>query len=89
MRRDIQMVFQDPGASLDSRMTVGDQVAEPLLIHGLASGSELKDRTEHLFKRVGLSPEMMARYPHDFLVGNANASHRARIVTLSRVDRCR
>ncbi|GAA6200181.1 ABC transporter ATP-binding protein [Aquicoccus sp. SU-CL01552] len=83
VRRDIQMVFQDPGASLDSRMTVGDQVAEPLLIHGLASGSELKDRTEHLFRRVGLSPEMMARYPHEFSGGQRQRINIARALSLS------
>ncbi len=83
VRRDIQMVFQDPGASLDSRMTVGDQVAEPLLIHGLASGSELTDRTEHLFKRVGLSPDMMARYPHEFSGGQRQRINIARALSLS------
>ncbi|KUF10787.1 ABC transporter ATP-binding protein [Pseudoponticoccus marisrubri] len=83
VRRDIQMVFQDPGASLDSRMTVGDQVAEPLLIHGLASGSELKDRVEHLFRRVGLSPDMMARYPHEFSGGQRQRVNIARALSLS------
>ncbi|MCA8930626.1 MAG: ATP-binding cassette domain-containing protein, partial [Alphaproteobacteria bacterium] len=52
VRRNIQMVFQDPGASLDARMKVGDQVAEPLLVHEIATGSELTDRVEWLFKRV-------------------------------------
>ena len=56
VRRDIQMVFQDPYASLDTRMTVGDLVGEPLVIHGLASGQELRDRVENLFIRVGLMP---------------------------------
>ncbi|MGR3494031.1 ABC transporter ATP-binding protein [Citreimonas sp.] len=83
VRRDIQMVFQDPGASLDSRMTVGDQVAEPLLIHGLASGSELKDRVAHLFRRVGLSPDMMARYPHEFSGGQRQRVNIARALSLS------
>jgi peptide/nickel transport system ATP-binding protein len=83
VRRDVQMVFQDPGASLDSRMTVGDQVAEPLLIHGLASGSALKDRVEHLFRRVGLSPDMMARYPHEFSGGQRQRVNIARALSLS------
>ncbi|QFT45399.1 Glutathione import ATP-binding protein GsiA [Roseivivax sp. THAF40] len=83
VRRDVQMVFQDPGASLDSRMTVGDQVAEPLLIHGLASGSALKDRVEHLFRRVGLSPDMMARYPHEFSGGQRQRINIARALSLS------
>ncbi|WP_373050517.1 ABC transporter ATP-binding protein [Thalassovita aquimarina] len=83
VRRDIQMVFQDPGASLDARMTVGDQVAEPLLIHGIASGSELKDRAEHLFRRVGLSPDMMTRYPHEFSGGQRQRINIARALSLS------
>ena len=83
VRRDIQMVFQDPGASLDSRMTVGDQVAEPLLLHCLASSSELKDCTEHLFKRVSLSPDMMARYPHEFSGGQRQRINIARALSLS------
>ncbi|MBR9651709.1 ABC transporter ATP-binding protein [Thalassovita aquimarina] len=83
VRRDIQMVFQDPGASLDARMTVGDQVAEPLLIHGIASGSELKDRAEHLFRRVGLSADMMTRYPHEFSGGQRQRINIARALSLS------
>ncbi len=83
VRRDIQMVFQDPGASLDSRMTAGDQVAEPLLIHGLARGSELRDRVEHLFHRVGLSPDMISRYPHEFSGGQRQRINIARALSLS------
>src|SRR5690606_26463284 len=67
--RDIQMIFQDPYASLDPRMRVGDLVGEPLTIHGLASGSELKDRVEYLFRRVGMSADQMKRYPHEFSGG--------------------
>ncbi len=83
VRRAIQMVFQDPGASLDSRMTVGDQVAEPLQIHGLASGSEIADRVAHLFRRVGLSPDMMARFPHEFSGGQRQRINIARALSLS------
>jgi len=83
VRRVIQMVFQDPGASLDARMTVGEQVAEPLQIHSLASGSELSDRVAHLFRRVGLSPDMMARFPHEFSGGQRQRINIARALSLS------
>lgn len=81
--RDIQMVFQDPGASLDARMTVGEQVVEPLKIHGLASGSELTDRAEFLFRRVGLSADMLSRYPHEFSGGQRQRVCIARALSLS------
>jgi peptide/nickel transport system ATP-binding protein len=81
--RDIQMVFQDPGASLDARMTVGEQVVEPLKVHGLASGSELTDRAEFLFRRVGLSADMLARYPHEFSGGQRQRVCIARALSLS------
>ncbi|ARE41226.1 Dipeptide transport ATP-binding protein DppD [Rhodovulum sp. P5] len=82
IRRNIQMVFQDPGASLDARMTVGRQVAEPLVIHGLAAGSALQDRVEMLFRRVGLTPEQMARYPHEFSGGQRQRICIARALAL-------
>ncbi|MBB5703262.1 peptide/nickel transport system ATP-binding protein [Ochrobactrum daejeonense] len=81
--RDVQMIFQDPYASLDPRMRVGDLVAEPLVIHGLASGSELKDRVEYLFRRVGLSAEQMKRYPHEFSGGQRQRVCIARALSLS------
>ncbi|MGI6857003.1 ABC transporter ATP-binding protein [Mesorhizobium sp. 1B3] len=81
--RDIQMVFQDPYASLDPRMRVGDLVAEPLVIHGLASGTELDDRVEYLFGRVGLSADQMKRYPHEFSGGQRQRVCIARALSLS------
>ena len=81
--RDIQMIFQDPYASLDPRMRVGDLVAEPLVIHKLASGSELTDRVEYLFRRVGLSAEQMKRYPHEFSGGQRQRICIARALSLS------
>ncbi|MBB4062892.1 dipeptide ABC transporter ATP-binding protein [Gellertiella hungarica] len=81
--RDVQMVFQDPYASLDPRYRVGDLVAEPLLIHGIASGSELKDRVEYLFRRVGLSPDQARRYPHEFSGGQRQRISIARALSLS------
>ena len=80
--RDIQMVFQDPGASLDARMPVGAQVTEPMRVHGLASGSELGDRAEWLFRRVGLSPDMLRRYPHEFSGGQRQRICIARALSL-------
>jgi len=81
--RDIQMIFQDPYASLDPRMRVGDLVAEPLVIHGLASGSELTDRVEYLFRRTGLSADQMKRYPHEFSGGQRQRICIARALSLS------
>ncbi|MDH6233688.1 peptide/nickel transport system ATP-binding protein [Mesorhizobium soli] len=81
--RDIQMIFQDPYASLDPRMRVGDLVAEPLVIHGLASGSELTDRVEYLFRRTGMSADQMKRYPHEFSGGQRQRICIARALSLS------
>ncbi|MGL4962636.1 MAG: dipeptide ABC transporter ATP-binding protein [Inquilinus sp.] len=83
LRRNIQMVFQDPYASLDPRMTVGELVAEPLVIHGLAKGGELADRVEWLFRRVGLEPELRHRHPHEFSGGQRQRICIARALSLS------
>jgi peptide/nickel transport system ATP-binding protein len=68
-RREIQMIFQDPFASLNPRMTVLDIIGEPLLVNGIAKGSELEDRVAELLRRVRLAPEYMRRYPHAFSGG--------------------
>jgi peptide/nickel transport system ATP-binding protein len=68
-RREMQMIFQDPFASLNPRMSAGRLVAEPMVIHGLASGSELEDRIAELFRRVGLERDHARRYPHEFSGG--------------------
>ena len=83
IRRTIQMIFQDPYASLDPRMTVGELVAEPLVIHGLATGSELADRVAWLFGRVGLSADQMQRHPHEFSGGQRQRVCIARALSLS------
>jgi peptide/nickel transport system ATP-binding protein len=83
VRRNIQMVFQDPYASLDPRMKVGDLVAEPLIVHGVASGSEIRDRVATLFRRVGLTPEQMRRHPHEFSGGQRQRIAIARALALS------
>ena len=69
LRQHAQMVFQDPFSSLNPRMTVGDIVGEPLVIHRLARGTELTDRVAETLRRVGLKPEHRARYPHAFSGG--------------------
>lgn len=68
-RRKIQMIFQDPYASLNTRMTVGDIIGEPLDIHNLAKGKERQKRIYELLDTVGLSKEHASRYPHEFSGG--------------------
>jgi oligopeptide/dipeptide ABC transporter ATP-binding protein len=69
IRRRMQMVFQDPFSSLNPRMTVGNAVAEPMLVHGLATASNSREKVSELFRIVGLSPDMLARFPHEFSGG--------------------
>jgi len=68
-RRDMQMIFQDPYASLNPRMTVGNIISEPLKIHGIGNSASRKERTEELLKLVGLNPYFITRYPHEFSGG--------------------
>lgn len=69
MRRNMQLIFQDPYASLDPRMTAGDIVGEPLLEHNLAKGKVYKERVAELLSMVELEPRMAVRYPHEFSGG--------------------
>ncbi len=69
MRRRMQMIFQDPYASLNPRMTVGDIIGEPLLVHGLLRGKERRERVQELLRVVGLNPYFVNRYPHEFSGG--------------------
>jgi oligopeptide transport system ATP-binding protein len=69
MRRDMQMIFQDPYASLNPRMTVGNIIGEPLEVHGLAKGKEKQERVQELLEVVGLNPYFVNRYPHEFSGG--------------------
>lgn len=69
LRREMQMIFQDPRASLDPRMTVREIVGEPLVVHRLAQGSELKDRIAAILQKVGLKAEHMDRFPSAFSTG--------------------
>ncbi|SNT04294.1 ABC transporter ATP-binding protein [Antarctobacter heliothermus] len=80
--RHIQMVFQDPMAALDPRMTVGEAVAEPLLIHGIGTPKERHTRAAELFERVGLTLEQMTRYPHEFSGGQRQRICVARALAL-------
>jgi oligopeptide transport system ATP-binding protein len=68
-RRDMQMIFQDPYASLNPRMTVGAIVSEPLEIHGIGNARDRRDRVEELLRIVGLNPYFIKRYPHEFSGG--------------------
>ncbi len=69
MRKNIQMVFQDPYGSLDPRMSVLDIIGEPLVINKIAQGEELKKRVKHLMEVVELNPDYLGRYPHAFSGG--------------------
>ena len=69
MRRNMQMIFQDPYASLDPRMTAGDIVGEPMLVHNLVKGNEYKEQVADLLRMVELEPRMAVRYPHEFSGG--------------------
>ena len=83
VRRDLQIIFQDPYASLNPRMTVRDIVAEPLRIHGLYTRSEGRGRVEELLRTVGLSPEHANRFPHEFSGGQRQRIGVARALALN------
>ena len=69
LRKEMQIIFQDPYASLNPRMTVGSTIKEPLEIHGIAKGREADDRVQELLRMVGLQPYHANRYPHEFSGG--------------------
>jgi oligopeptide/dipeptide ABC transporter ATP-binding protein len=81
-RRQMQMIFQDPFASLNPRMTVGDIVAEPFRVHGIAGTRERAARVAALFAQVGLSAKDMRRYPHEFSGGQRQRISIARALAL-------
>lgn len=82
MRRRMQMIFQDPYASLNPRMTVGEIIGEPLIIHGIASQKEANERVKDLLKLVGLNPAYTNRYPHEFSGGQRQRIGVARALAL-------
>jgi oligopeptide/dipeptide ABC transporter ATP-binding protein len=81
-RRSMQIIFQDPFASLNPRMTAGDIVGEPLSVHGLAAGSAKQERVAELFDQVGLRPDQMQNYPHQFSGGQRQRICIARALSL-------
>ncbi|MCH8843638.1 MAG: dipeptide ABC transporter ATP-binding protein [SAR324 cluster bacterium] len=82
-RREMQIIFQDPYSSLNPRMSVGNIVGEPFVIHKLAKGREKEDRVAELFSRVGLRPEQMRSYPHEFSGGQRQRVGIARALALN------
>lgn len=82
MRRKIQMIFQDPYASLNPRMTVEQIVGEPLIVHGLYRGNEIREKVKSLLTQVGLNPAYVDRYPHEFSGGQRQRIGVARAISL-------
>jgi len=82
LRRDMQIIFQDPYSSLNPRMTVGAIVGEPLLVHRIARGKERESRVRELLASVGLKPDHMKRYPHEFSGGQRQRIGVARALAL-------
>lgn len=83
LRRKMQMIFQDPYASLNPRMTIGEIIGEPLLVHNLASKTEAEDQVQALLKLVGLNPSFANRYPHEFSGGQRQRVGVARALSLN------
>ncbi|QUL98686.1 MAG: dipeptide ABC transporter ATP-binding protein [Candidatus Fermentithermobacillus carboniphilus] len=82
LRREMQIIFQDPYGSLNPRMTVGDIIGEAFTIHGIASGKERTEKVEELLEVVGLSPYHAKRYPHEFSGGQRQRIGIARALAL-------
>jgi peptide/nickel transport system ATP-binding protein len=82
LRREMQMIFQDPFTSLNPRMTLLDLVGEPLLVHGMKNRREREERVAELLRRVGLRPEYMRRFPHAFSGGERQRIGIARALAL-------
>jgi len=82
LRREMQMIFQDPYASLNPRKRIGQIVGDPLKLHGIASGSELRQRVESILERVGLAAEHYNRFPHEFSGGQRQRIGVARALSL-------
>lgn len=73
-RKKIQMIFQDPYASLDPRLKIGELIAEPLVIHNVGNKESRRERVEELLETVGLNKRYAARYPHEFSGGKDSVS---------------
>jgi oligopeptide/dipeptide ABC transporter ATP-binding protein len=83
LRREMQIIFQDPYASLNPRLRVRDIIAEPLVIHGISNAEERRARVGELLRRVGLDPDYMNRYPHEFSGGQRQRIGIARALALN------
>lgn len=83
VRRQMQMIFQDPFSSLNPRMRIGDAIAEPMIAHGIARKREAHDRAINLLEKVGLKPDMASRFPHEFSGGQRQRISIARALTLN------
>ena len=83
LRRDLQIIFQDPYASLNSRMTVGKTIEEPLVIHRIGTKNERKEKVEYLLETVGLSKDSILKYPHEFSGGQRQRIGVARALVLN------
>ncbi len=81
-RRQMQIIFQDPFSSLNPRMSAGDIVGEPLMVHGISRGKERQERVAALFERVGLRPAQMRNFPHEFSGGQRQRICIARALAL-------
>jgi len=83
LKREMQMIFQDPYSSLNPRMTVNQIIGDPMEIHGMYKGAERKDRIAYLLDKVGLTPEQGRRYPHEFSGGQRQRIGIARALALN------
>ncbi|HJV35652.1 dipeptide/oligopeptide/nickel ABC transporter ATP-binding protein, partial [Geomonas sp.] len=82
-RKDVQMIFQDPFSSLNPRMRVSEIIGEPLTIHGIGAGSQIRELVAQLMERVGLSPDQLYRFPHEFSGGQRQRIGIARALAVS------
>lgn len=83
IRKDMQIIFQDPRSSLNPRMRIGDIVGEPLYVHNLCQKGDLKDKVALLLEKVGLKPDRMTHYPHEFSGGERQRVAIARAIALN------